>query len=185
MVLCWVGGVNVIIISMAVAIVLFSIVHVIFRGVVQVGVVRLGQRICFFQNSFSAKRSVQVNHHDHLEHLDQHEADVHADDSHGILLQPITELLFAALMVRGVSSSKQRSAEVQQLGAPGRVQAGTIRAEAGTGKNVWVGQVQRLNIRVLQPIVSTRPATALPIVLHVVHQSVLTASSILKDDPVH
>lgn len=67
------------------------------------------------------------------------------------------------LNIQAASSSKQRLREVEQLGAPGRVQAGQTRDETGTGKHIWTGQVQALDIRVSQPISRPRPATALPL----------------------
>lgn len=71
MVICWVGVVYVIIIRIYVAIVLLSIVQVSFRGVVQVGAVRVGQSVGSFQSVFSAKCAVQVDGDDKLKRLER------------------------------------------------------------------------------------------------------------------
>lgn len=67
------------------------------------------------------------------------------------------------LVIQPVSSTEQRLGEVQQLGAPGRVEAATGPAETGTWKHIWTGQVQTLNVGVPQPVNRPRPATAPPL----------------------
>ncbi len=71
MVMCWAGVVCLTIIKIYVAIVLLSIVQVIFRGLVQVGVVRVSQQVGSFQSNFSAKRAVQVDGDNKLNHLER------------------------------------------------------------------------------------------------------------------
>ena len=64
------------------------------------------------------------------------------------------------LLVRAVPSSVLRVREGWQVGAPAGVEAALNRSETGTRKNVWTGQVQTVDVRVLQPIRGAHSATA-------------------------
>ncbi len=80
MVMHWGGVVCVAILRISVAIVVLLIDQVLFKVVVQVGVVCVGvvsisQRSLFFQSCFSAKHTAQVNRDDDLNHLQRDEKD--------------------------------------------------------------------------------------------------------------
>lgn len=77
----WLGGVHVTIIRIYVAIVLYDIVQVVLRGVVQVAAFRVFHRTGSFQSCFSAKCTVQAHGDDKLNRLERHGTDSEEEET--------------------------------------------------------------------------------------------------------